>query len=219
MAPVKSIFVQWLAMLALLASCEASAAGAKQLIDVVLKKADDAFIAERYTQPAHNNAYDRYRAVLMIDPENARAKAGLLAVRDAYLALAEQELTGGSEQHARYFAGLLKELYVGDEKVVALNRRVSALPPKPMPEVSNYFIKELPLPEKALAQRGPDIKALLVQVAQRVEQSRESVIILARNDAEGRWIYQQLNAATPDFRVRGDIRIAAKPAIHLQEPL
>ena len=215
----KGLISQLLAVFLLVSSVEAGAAGAKQLIDIVLGKADEAFIAERYTQPAHNNAYDRYRAVLMIDPENARAKAGLLAVRDAYITLAEKELDNGSAQHARYFAGLLKELYAGDDKVAALTRRVGKLPVKPAPEVSNYFIKELPLPSSALSARGADIKALLKEVAIRVEKSRESVIIHARNDAEGRWIYQQLNAATPNFRVRGDIRIASKPAIHLQEPL
>lgn len=198
---------------------EANAAGAKQLIDIVLAKADEAFLAERYTQPEHNNAYDRYHAVIMIEPDNARAKAGLLAVRDAYIALAEKELSGGSAHHARYFAGVLKELYSNDEKVAALTRRVGVLPSRPTPEVSNYFVKALPLPASALSARGPDIKALLKDVALRVEKSRESVIIHARNDAEGRWIYQQLNAATPNFRVRGDIRIASKPAIHLQEPL
>lgn len=208
-----------LVALLVLGSVDASAAGAQQLIDIVLAKADAAFAAERYTQPAHNNAYDRYRAVLMIDPANARAQAGLMAVRDAYVTLAEKELDNGSAQHARYFVGLLKELYQGDEKVAVLTKRLGAVPATPMPEVSNYFIKELPLPVAALSARGADIKALLKQVAERVEASRESVIIHARNDAEGRWIYQQLNAATPDFRVRGDIRIASRPAIHLQEPL
>ena len=41
------------------------------------------------------------------------------------------------------------------------------------------------------------------------------VIIRARNDAEGRWIYQQLAAAAGDKRIRAELTIGAPPAVDL----
>ncbi len=44
-------------------------------------------------------------------------------------------------------------------------------------------------------------------------------MIYARSDREGRWIYQTLQQAAADYRVRGDIRISRVPAVVIMEPL
>ncbi len=213
--------VKMLCLLAFLVSANAYAVATNAtLIDRVLMKADDALLANRLTQPSHNNAYDRYRAVQSIDPTNARAKAGLEKIFAAYVRLAEAELDSGSPYHAQTFVSLLENLYPGREKVKELRRRLASIPrPAPKNSVDDYLVKSFDLNPVELQKRSEASKQELIALAKRVEKSHESVIIAARNDAEGRWIYQIMNKATPNYRVRGDMQIRSKPAIKLLEPL
>ncbi|MDZ7923470.1 MAG: hypothetical protein U5M23_05285 [Marinagarivorans sp.] len=208
-------------MLALLWTLDAHAVATNAtLIDRVLIKADEALLANRLTQPQHNNAYDRYRAVQSIDPSNARAQAGLEKIFDAYVRLAEAELQTGSPYHAQTFVSLLESLYPGREKVRELRRRLASIPrAAPASSLDDYLVKSFDLNPVELQKRSESVKQVLVGLAQRVEKSHESIVIAARNDAEGRWIYQIMNKATPNYRVRGDMQIRSKPAIKLLEPL
>ncbi|MFC6981009.1 hypothetical protein [Microbulbifer taiwanensis] len=60
---------------------------------------------------------------------------------------------------------------------------------------------------------------LLRGAAQRIRRGELRVIIVARNDAEGRWIYQQLREAVPGYRVRGDIKLGSPPRLLLIQPV
>lgn len=213
-------------------------ANAQTLIDRVLIKANAAFKAQRYTQPQYNNAYDRYNAVLMIAPNNAEAKQGLRLILQRYIALANGELDSGSAKHAVSFLLLIDEYYgqplaaaasgtdnnfglvLDDAKAVqAVRARLAAHKQvKPSQDFNDLRVKSYRLDPAALKAKGSAIREDLAQIAARLARSHESVLIYARNDTEGRWIYQALNAATPDFRVRGDIRLAKQPSIDLLEP-
>jgi hypothetical protein len=191
-----------------------------ELIAKVLDKADSAYVAQRYTLPKYNNAYDRYRAVLTIDPDNARAKEGLQKILQTYLALVQGELEGGSLQYARDFLATIDEYFPGTAQTIALRSRLAAaMQKRGAAKVNDLTIKAFDLDSTALVGRTKEVKDFLVQLARRVADSRETVLILARSDAEGRWIYQVMNEATPSYRVRGDIQLAIRPAIRLLEPL
>ncbi|HEY7771887.1 MAG TPA: hypothetical protein VIC26_01805 [Marinagarivorans sp.] len=191
------------------------------LLERVLTKADDAYLAKRYTQPKHNNAHDRYRAVLMIDPDNKRALMGLQRVEEAYVALIESALNSGNLQSAKSLLAVLAEYYPRSKQLAPLRKRLAqAVPaPLPSPDVSDLLVKEYPLNPRDLSARNAQARALVADIAMRVSNSKEAVLILARNDSEGRWIYQIMNEATPEYRVRGDIQLRNRPAIHLLEPL
>ena len=221
----KQLFVNFAGLLALffivpLAVAQGSSAP-KALIDRVLEKADTAYLAKRYTQPQHNNAYDRYQAVLLIDAGNARAVGGLKQIEAAYVAMLEGELNEGSLQHARYFLSIIKEYYPQSVSLLELRRRVAAAETRqlPAPDVNDFLVKKYDLNGRDLAARNASARSLVVQIALRVAKTGEAVLILVRNDSEGRWIYQAMNEATPDYRVRGDIQRRNSPAIHLLEPL
>lgn len=201
---------------------DALPASTQKLVNKVLAKADIALAANRLTLPQHNNAYDRYRAVLQIAPGNIQAKAGLLKIRDTYLKRIDQAIAQEDLQAAKQSLAILTELYPGDSSVAEarrLLRKVAPKSPKALPAVDDLTIKRFQLPASDLRQRGPHTQAMLAALAERLEQTQESILIRARTDAEGRWIYQTLNAATPTFRVRGDIAIGKPPAIELRAPL
>lgn len=197
----------------------AQSSAPQKLVDRVLLKADKAYAAQRYTQPQHDNAFDRYTAVLMIEPRNVRALQGLKKVRNAYIDLAEQELAVGSHAHAQAFLALLKERYPKDDKVAKLGVKMRKYRRQAAPaNVVDMTAKTFVLDRHQLAGRGAEITGLLKDIAARVATTHESVMISARSDSEGRWIYQIMNAATPTYRVRGDIKISRTPTIKLQSP-
>jgi hypothetical protein len=70
-----------------------------------------------------------------------------------------------------------------------------------------------------LSARNENIKNQLKALANRVQESKEFVLIYARNDAEGRWIYQQMRKASEDYRLRGNIKRHKKPRLVLAAPL
>ena len=65
-----------------------------------LKKADQYLKAWNLTSPAGRNAYDAYRQVLKLDPDNAEAQKGLKKVGGRYADLAERELKRGNSDKA-----------------------------------------------------------------------------------------------------------------------
>ncbi|MEM7467695.1 MAG: serine/threonine-protein kinase, partial [Pseudomonadota bacterium] len=62
-------------------------------ISELLTAADKDLAAVRLASPRNRNAYDRYKKVLELDPDNEQAKAGIRAVADKYAELANTALS------------------------------------------------------------------------------------------------------------------------------
>ena len=62
----------------------------RQQIELLLAEALRDLQAGRLSTPAGNNALERYRKVLAIDPSNKQAQDGLAAIADSYLGLDNQ---------------------------------------------------------------------------------------------------------------------------------
>lgn len=71
------------------------------------------------------------------------------------------------------------------------------------------------LDRRDLSARNVGIKSVLSGIAQHARSQQSRLLIVARNDAEGRWIYQQMREAVKGFRLRGNIEYDAKPSIVL----
>ena len=79
----------------------------------------------------------------------------------------------------------------------------------------NEFLLSAPLLDK----RGSEIVAQLKEIARQAMSSGESLLIVARGDAEGRWIYRQMKQAVPGFRLRGDIKLGREAKVLLLPPI
>lgn len=64
----------------------------RQMVDRLLARAEQAAAANRLTTPQGNNAYQFYREVLALEPENAAAHRGLVALADRYATMADAAL-------------------------------------------------------------------------------------------------------------------------------
>lgn len=166
--------------------------------------------------PETDNAFDYFRAVLKLDPNNQRAKGGLLGIVMRYVDLARQAAARGNYSQATTMLNnarmvdpdnlLIKEVAEG------LSEQIKSAPPvEPYRGGENEFLLDASL----LGKESPDISSHLSQIVHKLKETDGLAMIIARSDIEGRWIYQQMREAVPGYRVRGDIQIGSPPRVKL----
>ncbi len=69
----------------------------------LLRGAETALAENRLQSPKGDNAYEKYREVLKIDPDNQAARSGLVAVAGRYLGLVEGALSKSDLEEARTY--------------------------------------------------------------------------------------------------------------------
>lgn len=194
-------------------------------VNRLLDQADIAYQRGRYTLPAQDNAVDRYQAALLLDPQNARAQAGLDTVLLAYIDQVRAALSAGRIGAAQEMIQRGRELFDGSPLLQQLEnelQQAQASARREREAASDNQPNEgerVDLPVTELNRRDDTLVQTLKELATRVSSSEESVMIYARNDREGRWIYKVLQDAAGDHRIRGDIRISSVPYVVLMEPL
>ncbi|WP_246434651.1 N-acetylglucosaminyltransferase [Teredinibacter haidensis] len=190
----------------------------------LMQQAEKAFRRGRLISPAHDNAYDRFHAVLLMNPDNATANAGLQAIVIRYAELIRDALGHSRYHQATGFMRVAQQYFPGNPLLVKLQRELaetrrhkSQSRVGPTPDVA--VVDEFSLSVQLLNDSPEQLVPLLFSIAERVKVRNESVMIYARTDTEGRWIYRQLKKAVPGYRVRGDIRLAKRPKITVMPPL
>ncbi len=195
----------------------------------LLKQAQEAFRKARYTTPQHNNAYDKFHSVLLLNPDNSQARAGLQAILLRYSRLVRTALESGRVKAASAYLRQAELFYPANALLMDLKQQIhrvkasyaqrqstlqNTAPKTPLPVHEDVGLSETELSAKSEA-----ILDVLVDIGKRLKDSDESVLIFARSDREGRWIYKQLKQAAEGYRVRGDIRIARAPKLRILPPL
>ena len=84
----------------------------------LLMQAEINMQADRLMLPKGRNAWERYQAVLRLQPDNGIAKAGLLALVKRYLELAAMAIDRAQFSRARRFIDRAKDVGVGSDSVV-----------------------------------------------------------------------------------------------------
>ena len=208
----------------------ASAAKAKsakeRVIDELLASAQQAFRDDKLTTPSHDNSYDQFQSVLALDPENSSARAGVQAILISYAEWARNAIASGDYAGAQGYLNQAQLYFPANPLLMELQQTIAKAKQQRKQQEQVVLAQEPPaertefsLPGLALSKKSPAVASYLARIAARVKESGESVMIYARSDAEGRWIYQQMNNATQGYRVRGDIRVASAPKIVLLPPL
>lgn len=188
---------------ALLAKKQAEIRAARaQRLRNVLANAQQAFADDRLMLPAFDNAYYWYQQALAIDELNAEAHWGMRQITDRYLVLAEQAFNSGRIEVAEHMLS-------GAEKIAAPPAQINALRERYRENTKeNQFL----LSRSALTARSDTIKQQLAELALAMEPNQR-LLIVARNDSEGRWIYLQMRNAVDGFRLRGNIELGRVPRI------
>lgn len=191
----------------------------QKMINSLLAEADYCLSQNKLLNPISDNAHDRYRSVLLMDPENERAKTGLQTISLHLVELARNAAKRGNITEAqtmiRYARGVDNNPLVQDA-AETLRKQIGNAP-----AVKAYTPTEgeVLLDSKLLQEKNPQLATQLLGVAQKAKQTDQFVLITARTDAEGRLIYQMLRNAVPGYLVRGDIKIGAPARVKLVNTL
>ena len=196
----------------------------QQLIKRLLTEAEGAYRAGRLTEPSHDNAYDRFQSVLILEPQNQLARAGVQAVLLNYTDRIRKALKDGHGDFAAQLMRSAETYYPANNLLMDLKKDIARVRAQEdvlllQQQPADSERVEFPLPTGALSRKSPAVTDYLARIAERLKETDESILIYARTDAEGRWIYSQLKQASPGYRVRGDIKISQSPKISILPPL
>lgn len=201
------------------------APGRRVMLAQLLEQADRALASGRLTRPEFDNAYDKFRAVQLLDPDSVEARTGLDAVLLTLVALARDELArgrlGGAQAH--YNAALARfpgEALTGElARELASAERAQAQAQARSQQRLTQDPNVVLIGEDHLRLETEEVKAWYQDLATRIQQADASILIFARSDAEGRKIYRLIKSGTAGYLLRGDIRIDSTPRVQLLEPL
>ncbi len=191
-------------------------------IERLLMRAETALAANRLSTPTRNNAYDLFRAVLLLKPGHPQARSGLQAVVLRYLELIRAAAARGEYDAAFQLIDKAKRVDADSPPLLQLERQLLAqrrVEQQQLPRLDDAAVRVFPLVLAELDKRSDSLIDYLQAIARQVRFTRESVLIVARSDAEGRWIYQRMREAVKGYRLRGDILIEPVPRLVLQAPL
>lgn len=171
------------------------------------------------TMPAGASAYDFYLQVQQLDPGNAQAAAGIQTLVMQLVEQARDALRQRAFGHANSLLNTADQIAPGNP----LSKEVRSQSQREQRRAEQDIAQEGPgaqtveLPAGPLTARSEAMVQMLKNVAERIRAHELRVIIVARNDAEGRWVYSQLREAVPGYRVRGDIKLGNPPRLLLQK--
>ncbi|WP_096085355.1 hypothetical protein [Agaribacterium haliotis] len=196
---------------------------APSVADSMVASGEALFKQGRMIRPEQDNAYLRYRAALIMEPDNEAARSGLQAIALAEVEQLRQSLAAGKLTYTGRQLKQLEALFPDNAVLSDFSRQFKQAQAKAYAKrrTQQASVKAdantIVLNKKDLSARNDSIKAQLSELARKIEKSQEGLMIYARSDAEGRWIYQQMREAVPDYRIRGDIRIG-QPSLRLLAP-
>lgn len=177
---------------------------ARRLADL-LYDARLAYEDNRLMTPASNNAYDRYRTALDIDPGNAVAQQGLVDIALRYGELANTAMNQGQYDNAANLLARGERVQPGREELAVVRQRLE--------QAGRNEVETFTLDPAGLDGQSPALMTQLGEIAQHIRSREATFLINARNDAEGRWIYKVMRESVDGYRLRGNIALSGTPTI------
>ncbi|GAA5525799.1 hypothetical protein Maes01_02372 [Microbulbifer aestuariivivens] len=168
------------------------------------------------TQPAGASAFDYYLRVRQLDPANSRAATGIQGIVIELVERARDALRRRAFAEVASYLNQAEDLAPGNPLAAEVRSQMARERARAGTDIPQG--EAVSLPAASLASRSEAVSALLRETAQRIRREDLRVIIVARSDEEGRWVYQQLREAVTGYRVRGDIRLGSPPRVILMAP-
>lgn len=179
-------------------------------IDRLLLEATEALVGNRLTTPAEDCAYYRYLRVLSLDPDNRYALQGIHDIVEKYLDWAIRDAELKKFKRAESYLDKARTVDETHPNIKAVAEQITLR--------SHARMMTYRLSNEGLNIRADWITAELLEIGREVQQQNATVVITARTDAEARWIYQQLNNAAGEVRVRGEVKLGSIPSVRLIYP-
>ncbi len=177
----------------------------KVKIQQLLSSADAAMQQNRLTTPADDNAFDRYKLVLTLNPSNTLAIAGINRIVERYLAWALDHAERSNLKKARYFVLLAEGIDPGHPNIKPVGNKIN--------DQEDKVVSVFQLDATSVRDQSVD-PTRFATIAARIQRHRAFITIRAPDDRSGRWLYQELNRQV-DFRIEARFEISSNPSVSL----
>jgi hypothetical protein len=177
----------------------------KVKIQQLLFSADTAMEQNRLTTPADDNAFDRYKQVLNLDPSNKLAIDGINRIVERYLAWALDHAERSNLKRARYFVSLAEGIDPGHPNIQPVVNKIN--------DQEDKVVSVFKLDAATVRNRSVDPDRLET-IAARIQRHHAFITIRAPDDRSGRWLYQELNRQV-DFRIEASFERSSNASVSL----
>ena len=165
----------------------------------LLGAAQAAIDADHLTYPAEHSAYQIYRDILQYQPDQEDARRGLETLIEIYIARALEALDQQRYASARSMLSRARLIDPNHPSIAPAAQQIQLL--------ASAQRTHLTLTEAMLAGDADQLIESLAPIAQQPLGYRCQFVISAKNDAQGRNLYQQLATAGNQTRPRAQLRI------------
>lgn len=173
-------------------------------IVALFEAAEAALRADHLTYPEAGSAYVLFQEILALDPGHEAAQRGLERIVERYVELAMSALERRQFASARSYLSRARIIDPGHPSIEPSAEQIRL--------IMSAQRDVLRIDRIALAVKDAQLQAQLRDFAGAAKPGCRFTIS-ARNDGEGRWIYQTMSAAVTDTRLRAQVRIQAPPQV------
>jgi hypothetical protein len=201
------------------------AAEQKKQVAGLLGKGQAALQQDQLITPENDCAVYYFRQVLSIVPDQPQAQEGMQAIFNRYLDFARTAHNSGDFTQALAMVDqaelILPPTNISQEmrtQILEEQARVAAAKAKKLAAARLAKGVAYLLSIEGLDKKDDKVQQRLKVIAEHVRAIKGSIRIEARNDAEGRWIYEQLKLDEPQYSFHADIHHSQYPKIVVFKP-
>jgi hypothetical protein len=200
------------------------AAEQKKQVAELIGKGQAALQKDQLIAPDNDCAVYYFRQVLSLVPDQPQAQEGMQAVFNRYLDFARTAHNSGDFTQALAMVDqaelILPPTTISQAMRVQIleeQARVAAARAKKLAAAKAKGVDYL-LSIEGLDKKDDKIRQRLKVIAEHVRTIKGFIRIEARNDAEGRWIYEQMKQDEPHYSFHPDIHHSQHPKIVVLKP-
>jgi len=145
---------------------------------------------------------------LAISPQEQEAQKGMNSISERYQQFARKVAEQGLVLKA--------EAYLKKARMAAAQHENMATTEAFIELMRHSDIRTYRLATNELTSRAAAIKDKLYSIGRHAFELEAKVLIVARNDKEGRWMYQQMQAASQESRLRANLQTGSRPFVQLR---
>ena len=176
-------------------------------VEYFLNRAEVALDKGQLDTPNDDNAFAWYQRVLEIAPDQPDATYGLERIVERYIERAMAAIAREAWIAARAELDFAEQIDRDSAGILVLRRQIKLL------ENARRWSLDLPADEVRRRSRSASLKLKNFSPTARAPNAR--VMIRAGSDADGRWMYEQLNDGPGQRRIRGEIEIGSPPQVRV----
>ena len=173
-----------------------------------------AFEKDKLTTPKSESAYYYLSRVLAKEPQNPLVLVALEKIVQRYYTLLQASLNKDKVKQARVFWSRAKKVMPKHDGLTAMKalidnhkvKQAMAVVPGPVTALPALRTQKLLLPVALIEQQDKQLAQWLMAVAKKSHDLQATMLIVAPKDTQARWVYQAMNSADPEQRIRANIK-------------